>query len=156
MLMVMTIEIPLPMPLSVICSPSHMSSSVPAEQAHDGGEFKREAGCGTSAPYWLVIAVDAGEELAGLGVLELLGVEVALEETDEDRGVAGVLRDLLAAAFLARELAQAGDDGGHQLEHDAGADVRDDAEGEDGAILQRAAAEQIEEADDGIFLLGDI
>ena len=96
---------------------------------------------------------DAGEQLAVLRIFELLGVKVTLHETDEDRRVARILRDFLAAAFLAGELAEARDDRRHELEHDARADVGDDAQGEDRAILQRAAAEKIEHADNSVVLV---
>ena len=119
------------------------------EQADDGGEFKGQPGMGHERAKLIGDGFDAREQLA-LGILELLRGEVALDQADDDGGVARVLGDFLAPAFFAGKLAEAGHDRGHQLQHDARADVRDDAEREDGAVFQRAAAEEIEQADDGI------
>jgi len=46
------------------------------------------------------------------------------------------------------------DDGGEQLHHDRGGDVGHHAKGEDGAILEGAATEEIEEGSDAVTVLG--
>ena len=63
------------------------------------------------------------------------------------------MHDLLPAAIFARQAAQLRNHRRQQLHHDRRADVGHDAERKDRAVLQRAAAEQIEERGDTAALL---
>ncbi len=112
----------------------------------DGEEAEGESGIGNQRDAQLGDGVnDAGEEGVGLGALEGEGQEPSLENAEGDRCVAGVLGDLLATTILAGKAPEAGNHGPEELEHDRGADVGHDAQGEDGAIPQRAAGEEVEE-----------
>ena len=74
---------------------------------------------------------------------------VTLNQTKENRTVAGVLSDLLSAllAFLL-EFVQIGPDDSEELKYNGGADVRHDAESENGEALESATAEQVEPSED--------
>jgi hypothetical protein len=137
-------DMPLPMPRSVICSPSHITNTAPIvrisvveirkkkPRAHD----RRRAG--------------------RVQALQEHGVAVALHERQHDGGVARPLRQLLAAvlAFLLH-LLDGREDGGQQLEHDAGGDVRHDAEREHRRARQRAADEQVVDAEQRALVLAE-
>ena len=87
-------EMPLPMPRSVICSPSHMMNAVPVVSVIIVISRKPQPGSSTTdAPpgAWIVLEPDRDEE--------------ALDEREHDRAVARVLGDLAPPelAFL-REL----------------------------------------------------
>ena len=60
--------------------------------------------------------------------------------------VPGILSDLLPATILASQLVQPRNHRGEQLHHDGCADVRHDPKGKDGAMLKRAAGENIEKS----------
>ena len=86
-------EMPLPMPRSVICSPSHMTKVVPAVSVSTVMSSKRQPGM-------LHDLQRHPGRLAGvLGVLEDAGDAVALRDGQQDVAVAGVLVDLLAAGL---------------------------------------------------------
>ena len=118
---------PLPMPRSVICSPSHMMKAVPAVS---------------------VSTVIRMKPMPGLQHQALLGENGGdadrLQRAQNHGHVAGPLRDLAPAqlAFLL-DARQRLIDHGQKLEDDRGRDVRHDAQGEDGHAAQVAAAEQV-------------
>ena len=62
-----------------------------------------------------------------------------------ERRVARQLHDLLSTAVFALQPAKPGNHRSQQLHHNGCADVRHNAQGKDGAIFERAAAEQIKE-----------
>ena len=81
--------------------------------------------------------------------LDVRGDEPRLHDRDEDRAVARDLVDLVAAllAFFV-ELVELGHDDGEQLDDDRRRHVRHDAEREDRHLLQRAAREHVEHAEE--------
>ncbi|MBS1226103.1 MAG: hypothetical protein H6R32_37 [Candidatus Aminicenantes bacterium] len=85
--------------------------------------------------------------------LEEDGDAEGLDEADDDRAVAGVLGDLLAAqlALLGQAL-EIGPDDRQQLEDDRRRDVGHDAQGEDGHPGHVPAGEQVDEAEQGALL----
>ncbi len=130
---------PLPMPFSVMSSPSHIRAIEPA----------------VSVAIWVSVApfaeVEAGRQNA-LRVEE--GQEpVRLQDRHRHRQVAGVLVDLVPAVLtLAAERLERRDDAGHQLHDDRGVDVRVHAQGHDREARQAAAREQVEYAEQGVVL----
>ena len=133
-------DMPLPMPLSVTSSPSHMTRPVPAVMV--------------STMMTSVGMESSGRMLVQLAPNRLPGV---LGERDQRRGlqhrqtdgqVAGVLRHLrLALLALLLEGLEARDDHGQQLHDDARRDVRHDPQREDRQLQQRATAEQVGQAE---------
>ena len=87
----MMIEMPLPRPRSVICSPSHIRNIVPVTRRDDRRDAEDEA------------RVDARGPAA---TFERERDAERLEEREDERAVAGVLRDLAPAglAFLLQRL----------------------------------------------------
>ena len=70
-----------------------------------------------------------------------------MDEADEDRGIPGVLGELLAADIaLLLQTAQRRHNGSHQLKDDGRADVRHDAQGAHSAFHERASGEHVVEA----------
>ena len=135
--MVITRETPLPMPRSVICSPSHISNIVPVVSTMV--VWKRyhqiqESGYITSRP------IPSPKICSGL--LPSHGHEQTLAQAQQHREIPAVLNDLGPAAFFTSQLAQLRDDRSQQLDNDCGADVGHDAQSADRAVFQRAAREQ--------------
>ena len=114
-------EMPLPMPFSEICSPSHMMSAVPAVRVIIVSSRKPQPGSGT---------------MGGAARARMLSSPIAMPSDctseSDDGAVAGVLGDLLPArlALLGQPL-QGGDDDREELQDDRGRDVRHDPERED-------------------------
>ena len=82
----------------------------------------------------------------------------ALNDADDDREVAGVLVDLVHPGLaFALEAFEGGKDGDQKLHDDGGGDVGHDAERADGELLERAAAEQVDHAQEiACRLLGEL
>src|SRR5260370_41608025 len=71
--------------------------------------------------------------------------QVALKNTEAKRHKPRVLHDFLTTAVFTSEPAQLRNHRRKQLHHDRRADVRHDAERKNRAVLERAAAEQIQQ-----------
>src|SRR5438034_4426308 len=71
--------------------------------------------------------------------------QIALEKAERDCRVTCQLHALLSSTIFARHPPKLRNHRSQQLHHDGSADIRHNAQGEDRAIFQRAAAEQIEE-----------
>ena len=131
------IEMPLPRPRSVICSPSHIRNIEPAVR--------------------LTIAVmrkpKPGEITRPADDFQRHGDAERLEQRQAQRAVARVLRDLAPAglAFLL-QLLEGRHHVGHQLHDDRRGDVRHDAQREHGEARQRPAREHVEQAQDAALL----
>ena len=108
MLTKMTSEMPLPMPNSVIFSPSHMTRMVPVVCVTMVDRKNARPGSGTTR-----------QPLRGAEVHEEDAVGVGLHDRDDHRADARVLGDLLLAlfAFLA-QLLEVRNDRAQQLEND--------------------------------------
>jgi hypothetical protein len=120
----MIIEMPLPRPRSVICSPSHIRNMVPATSVNVAGSTKlARPGAITTPWFWKAMAARELRELAATGL-----------------------------AFLAQRLPLRHDHR-HHLHDDRRGDVRHDAEREDRKPLQRAAREHVEHAQDRALLV---
>ena len=131
-------DMPLPMPRSVICSPSHMMKQVPVVSVSTVISRNAEPG-----------VVDQRQAAGDLRLpLEEDRDAERLHDAQEDRAVARVLRDLAAAelAFL-RQLLEVRPDDRQQLQDDRRADVRHDAEREDRHLRQVPAREHVVEAE---------
>ena len=130
-------EMPLPTPRAVICSPSHIRKTVPPVSVTTVVRRKNRPG------------IDHRRGPPAAHAFEPDGDAVGLHRGQDDRAVARVLVELLAAAlalFLQRlELRR---DRGQQLDDDRGRDVRHDVEGEDRHAPERAAREHVEHAED--------
>ncbi len=111
----MIIEMPLPRPRSVICSPSHIRNMVPAVSVSVAMKTNWTPGLITTPWFWNATAAPAAWNIASA-----------------DRAHARVLRELAPArlAFLAQRLQLRHDDR-HHLHDDRRRDVRHDAERED-------------------------
>ena len=120
---------PLPTPRSVMSSPSHMMTPVPAVMQRTIVERVK------MSVLYRIGCVAALEQLAGSGQRDEAG---RLQDRQADREVAAVLGQLLLAglAFLL-QLLEPRDDHDEQLDDDARRDVRHDAQREHG---QPAAA----------------
>ena len=126
-------DMPLPMPRSVICSPSHMMNVVPAVSVMMVIEMKPMPGFSTNPPPDFCKRQSDTE---------------GLHQRQDDGEVAGPLRDLAAAqlAFLL-EFFKSGNHHRQQLQNDGRSDVGHDAQGEDGQPAEHAAAEQVDKAE---------
>ena len=127
---------PLPMPFSVISSPSHMSRTEPVVRA----------------TIWTSVVEVGQAERAGqdrwVRVVEQGQEAVRLEQGQRHGQVAGVLVDLVPAVLaLAAQRLEPRDDARHQLHDDRGVDVRVHAEPDDREARQAAAREQVEQAE---------
>jgi hypothetical protein len=99
------------------------------------------------APALDVVGDDA--LLAGLHRLEVAGDAEALHDGEDDGAVARVLGDLAPTHLaLLRELLEGRHHHREQLQDDARADVRHDAEREDRQLLQGAAGEEVEQVEE--------
>ncbi len=108
--MVMISEMPLPMPRSVIWSPSHMSSIVPGSQADDRDDLEAEALVAHEVQaHALAWSRDARQEVdSAAGFSNERRQQVTLDDAQHDGRVARVLGNLLPAAVLALHLAELG------------------------------------------------
>ena len=117
---------------------------------HDDHAERREVGQHVEAG-----GVAAAAEQAAAAVVEQEGQAGGLQQRDGDREVAGPLRDLaLARPRPLLPLLQLRDHHGEDLHDDRRRDVRHDPEGEDGELGERAAGEQLEEAEHAAAALG--
>ncbi len=135
-------EMPLPMPFSVMSSPSQTRNMVPAVMETTAANVGRASL--PVKPMSLMRTGAAGARAAGcspgrtaMGTVEPVGVEGYL--------VAPLLA-LLGQGLEGRH------DGDQELHDDGGGDVRVDAHGGDAQLSQGAAAEQVQEAQDGVVL----
>ena len=130
-------DMPLPMPRSVTCSPSHMITAVPAViDDHDDDE-REDAGLGDDR----LGAV--AEELPAVGQRDDAR---GLQDGQRDRQVAGVLGQLVLTRLpFLLQLLEPRDDHGEQLDDDARRDVGHDAQREDRQLEQRSAGEQVDQ-----------
>ena len=82
----------------------------------------------------------------------------ALDDADDDREVAGVLVDLVHPGLaFTLEAFERGQDGDQELHDDGGGNVGHDAERADGELLESAAAEQVDHAEEvSGSLLGEL
>ena len=125
---------PLPMPYSSICSPSHIRKTVPAVMVSTADELPAER---AAPPSTRNSSCDQA-----LGDDQQADVEPALAEAEHDGGVAGVFVDLLPAAFaLLLQLLQRRLDAAQELEDNRGRDVGHDAQAEDRGLAELAGAE---------------
>ena len=133
-------DMPLPTPRSVMSSPSHMMTLVPAVMVMTMTRMPQ-------MPMSRVddVAVQPLEQLAGLaGQRDQAG---RLQDGQADGEIARVLRQPRRAGLaLLLEGLEPGDDHGQQLHDDAGRDVGHDAQREDRQLQQRTAAEQVDQA----------
>ena len=132
-------EMPLPMPRSLICSPSHMTKAVPVVSVITVTARKPQPGLGTSAAP------------PGVGhALQEEGDARALDDRDQHRAVARVLGDLAASqlAFL-RQLLEVRPHHRQELQDDRRGDVGHDAQREHRDLLQAAAREGVDEPEEG-------
>ena len=127
-------DMPLPMPRSVICSPSHMMKAVPVVSDRIVSMTKPKPGLMT---------------MPCLHGHQALGDAEGLQHGKDDGQVAGPLGDLAPAqlAFLL-QFFEGGNHHRQQLQNDRRRDVRHDAQREDRQPADVAAGEQVEEAED--------
>ena len=139
-------EMPLPMPRSVICSPSHMMNAVPVVSEIIVIRRKPQPG---SAHDVAVLPPSVPFRPSRNSAMPVLWTT-----RQHDRAVARVLVDLaLPGSPSLRSSSSGWNDHGHQLQDDARRDVRHDAEREDRELLERAAREQVEHAEERARLL---
>ena len=130
-------EMPLPMPRWVISSPSHISSTQPAVSVMTITKTRPKVKFVDDARCPPLEKVPEEEDVAD-----------RLGEREADGQVARVLRDLLLADLaLLAELVQRGHHDLQQLQDDRRRDVGHDPEREDREALQRAAREEVQEAE---------
>ena len=133
---------PLPMPRSVMSSPIHMMTPVPAVMVMTMSRMAYQASLVMS---WRARrgAASSAEQRAAAGDRDERG---RLQDAERDGEVAGVLgQRRLAGLALLVEGVEVWDDHAQQLHDDRRRDVRHDAEREDRELEQRAAAEQVDE-----------
>ena len=136
-------DMPLPTPRSVICSPSHMMKTLPVVSVNMVISTKPTPGLLTKAVPPLIVWRSS--------VIAMPSDCTALSNKSE---VAGPLGDLLAPQFaFLLQLGQRFVHHRHQLQNDGRGNVRHDAEREDRQPAQLAAAEQIDEAEEGAAVL---
>ena len=75
-------------------------------------------------------------------------LEYALNDSDADRDVARVLRDLLTTSVFTGQARELRNHRCHQLHHDGCGDVWHDAEGEDAGLLETATGEHRQQSGD--------
>ncbi len=122
---------PLPMPRSVICSPSHMMNAVPVVRVRTVIRSEADAGIQHQA-----LLGQNGRDTNGL------------QRSQNDRHVARPLRDFPTAQFaFLLDARQRLIHHGQQLEDDGRGDVGHDAQREDGHAAQVTAAEQVHQAE---------
>ena len=125
-------DMPLPMPRSVICSPSHMMNAVPVVSVSMVIRMNPKPGIDDE----LTLALKRDGDTGGLN------------GGQNDRQVARIGRDLAAAQFaFLRKLFQVRPDDRQQLQNDRRRDVRHDPERKDRQPAEVAAGEQIQKAE---------
>ena len=125
---------PLPIPRSVICSPTHIMNAVPVVSVSMVMRRKPQPGVRDDVAHVSRVA-----EVAVVGPLEAHRDAEGLHHRERDRPVARVLVDLarpLLALFA--ELVERFVNHREELQDDARADVRHDAEREDRQVRQGA------------------
>ena len=130
---------PLPIPFSVISSPSHIRVIEPAVRV----------------TIWVSVVEVREVEAARQHALrvEQRQEPVRLEQGHRHGQVAGVLVDLVPAVLaLALEGLERRDHARHQLHDDRGVDVRVHAQGDDREARQPAAGQQVQHAEQGVVL----
>ena len=143
---------PLPMPRWLMSSPIHMSRAVPAVRVSTTTITRNGVKLGEDVEAG---GVAAAAEQAAAAVVEEEGQAGGLEQRDGDREVARPLRDLaLADRPHLLPLLQLGDHHGEDLHDDRRRDVRHDPEREERELGERAAGEQLQEAEHAAALLG--
>ena len=134
-------DMPLPMPRSVICSPSHMTKTLPVVRVSMVIRMKPGPGLMTKSP----------------GLLQLPGNAQGLHRAQRERQIARPLGNLLASQFaFFLQLGQRLIHHGQQLQNDGRRDVGHDAQGENGQPLELAAGEQIDEAQEAAVVLLEV
>ena len=132
-------DMPLPMPRSVICSPSHMMKALPVVSVSMVIRMKPGPGVLTKVAAAFCSADGNAERL---------------HRAQNHGQITRPLGDLLAAQFaFLLQLGQRLIDHGQQLQNDRRRDVRHDAQGENRQPAQVAAAEQIDKAQHGALVL---
>ena len=129
---------PLPMPYSSICSPSHMRNTVPAVMV------KTETSIQDNCMPLDQVAGIAQEPWVDpvFGRRKPNDIEPALSKAEKHGGVAGVFVDLLSPGLaLLLQLFQRRINAPQELENNRGRDVGHDAQAEDGRLPQVGAAE---------------
>ena len=140
-------DMPLPMPRSVISSPSHMITAVPAVIVTTSVAIGKRLVFGM---IWSEVEQPL-EQPARPGQRDDAG---RLQDRQRDGQVPGVLGELrLAGRALLLQGLQPRDHHDQQLNDDAAGDVRHDAEREDRQLEQRATAEQVHQRVD-VAVLG--
>ena len=127
-------EIPLPIPRSVICSPSHMMKAVPAVSVMTVMMRNVQPGCD-----------DHGRSPGGGHALKPDADTEPLDDAEHNGPVTGILGNLFSPllAFLGK-LLQMRNDHRQKLNDDRGADVRHDPQCKDGQSFERATREHVE------------
>jgi hypothetical protein len=139
-----SIDMPLPTPRSVMSSPSHMMTAVPAVMVMTRHEDPHDPVVG-------MIGFLALREQVPERARAMMPVDCSTARRDGE--VARVLRDLgLAGLALLLQLLEPRDHHDEQLQDDRGRDVRHDPEREHRQLQQRAAAEQVHQAVDALAL----
>ena len=136
---------PLPMPYSSICSPSHIRKIVPAvavsTQINCQENCRPLSALAGSLRKWWSMFLPPRRQVAD--------VDPALAQAEEHGGVAGIFVDLLAARFaFLLQLFQRRIDAAQKLEDDRGRDVGHDAQAEDRGLAQIRGAEGGDVIDD--------
>ena len=127
-------DIPLPIPRSVICSPSHMMNAVPAVSVIIVIRMKPIPG----------LSDDSGR------ALKRKRHRCRLNSSQHDRQISRIGRDLAAAEFaFLRQLFQVGPDDRQQLQDDRRRDVRHDAQRKDGQAAEAASGKQVQKTEHG-------
>ena len=138
-------DMPLPTPRSVMSSPNHMMTAVPAVMTMIMTRMTQTDVVGDQA---LVAAAEQGARGA-----RQREDRRGLQDRQADRDVPRVLRDLrLAGLPVLLQRLQTRNHDGEQLQDDARGDVRHDAEREHRQLQQRTAAEEVDEGIDGVVL----
>ena len=120
---VMSRLIPLPMPRSVICSPSHITNTAPVVSTTTIESRVQKVATGTAPG---MLSVKTAKAYAWVSAMATVSV-------------AGPLGELLLALLVLLHLADRGHDAARQLEDDRGRDVGHDAQREDRGAGQAAA-----------------
>ncbi len=128
-------ETPLPMPRSVICSPSHTSSMVPAVIMITDWTINQS------------VVFNQNQRCRVLRMQPAIGKIDTLADTEKNRQITSILDDFGAAILFTRQLAQARPDRGQQLNDDRRADIRHDAQRGNRATVGSATRKGIVQAE---------
>ena len=142
-------DMPLPMPRSVTCSPSHMMTAVPAVIVMTMIESVKMLESGMTG--WVQLPNSCPRSASAT-------MPGGLQDRQRDRQVAGVLGQLVLTRLpFLLQLLEPRDDHGEQLDDDAGGDVGHDAQREDRQLQQRTAGEQVDQrVDAGVLAALDL